>query len=282
MVVRDWADATLRHVVQYWRLPAAGRPAEVPAIPAVDEVSTRGACRPPSMAAVRGRSPPGPQEGAEEQGRQPEAGPSPSTAAQGEPDLRGRRAAAERVRWPARFPTRRWPSSPMSSSPRPATEPATAPCTVARASDGPLPFAGVAGCQLKMSRRSIQEPESSAERLGPSGGDPGRSPPRPWRGRCRASSSAATMRPAASARRPHRTAAPRRGPSAFRAPHSSRPRPSMDRCDVLLGLGHTRRPRHHARPAGARRGDQRRRFRRPGRRLPSSDPLRALVLGRDH
>ncbi|MFD3780323.1 hypothetical protein [Streptomyces sp. NPDC058612] len=80
---------------------------------------------------------------------------------------------------------------------------------------------------------------------------------------------------------PHRPPAPPRGPRARRAPHPGGPRSSVDRCEVLLGLVHPRRPRHHPRPAGPRRGDQRRHLRRPPRRLPAPDPVRAPAPGRD-
>ncbi|WP_251073226.1 hypothetical protein [Streptomyces sp. ISL-43] len=79
-------------------------------------------------------------------------------------------------------------------------------------------------------------------------------------------------------RRPHRSAAPRRGPRARRPPHRGRPRPSLDRREILLGLGNPRHPRHHPRRAGPRRGDQRRHLRRPGWGLPASDPVRAPGL----
>lgn len=48
---------------------------------------------------------------------------------------------------------------------------------------------------------------------------------------------------------------------------------------TFLRLGHGREPRHHARPAGSRRGDQRRHLHRPRRRLAPSDPLRAPAPG---
>lgn len=82
-------------------------------------------------------------------------------------------------------------------------------------------------------------------------------------------------------RRPHGPAAPRRGPRARRVPDPRRLRPSLDRREVLLGMGHARRPGHHPGPAWPRSGDQRRHFRRPGRRLPASDPLRAPAAGRE-